>query len=149
MIWLTPLLDAGFRFSLIPVAIGLLLEKIDFVVQNKEWMAITCLSERSLSNVNLKYKLLGQIKLNLNYFRVFFFFHRNILTFNTKTLSIYIVSFASNRVNVTYGCFPLQFKLNIMLRDKCVRTFSVMWKKKLSIDILLTENKKIDCWRIN
>lgn len=105
-------------------------------------MAITCLSERSLSNVNLKYKLLGQIKLNLNYFRVFYFFHRNILTFNTKTLSIYIVSFASNRVNVTYGCFPLQFKLNIMLRDKCVRTFSVMWKKKLSIDILLAENKK-------
>lgn len=57
-------------------------------------------------------------------------------------LSIYIVSFASNRVDVTYGCFLLQFKLNIMLRDKCVRTFSVMWKKKLCIDILLAENKK-------
>lgn len=43
---------------------------------------------------------------------------------------------------MTYGCFLLQFKLNIMLRDKCVRTFSVMWKKKLCIDILLAENKK-------
>lgn len=61
MIWLTPLLDAGFRFSLISVANVLSLGKIDFVVQNKEWMTITCLSECSLCSVNLKYKLLEDI----------------------------------------------------------------------------------------